>query len=535
MSALCSNVGSGPAFLGSILQTLECRSVLIAERSFSFISGDGGAGAAILLASAQLIHNVFGSRGQLDLMRRATGTNGFTTDHTYDAIGRVVSLFNDTTGTANDLTISQGYSAASQIITQTRSNDLYSWTGAVAVNRHYTANGLNQYMTAGPAAFCYDGNGNLTADGASVYRYDIENRLVEKRAQLSTVCPTNTSGYEGTLQASLRYDPMGRLYETSGAAGATRFVHDGDELVAEYDATGAMLRRYVHSDRVDDPVVQYDGSPVGAAARTFLLPDERGSIAGMIRNDGSLQQANTYDEYGIPGASNQGRFQYTGQAWIPELGMYYYKTRFYSPTLGRFLQNDLVGYDGGLNLYAYADSDPIGFTDPEGTKPESFWDRTYIYPNLSETQRNGIDHEHYKIGEAAAPSWGMAAGIAAVALAPEVAVSALYALEYRVATVVAGREAARRGLGPRVASNSGTGVKWAKRGGDTIRVEKARPSAPYPSQRVPNVREVHQGRMRDAAGNEVKRTPDLKPSENPSSHIRAWEWIKRVIQGGGRE
>jgi uncharacterized protein RhaS with RHS repeats len=50
--------------------------------------------------------------------------------------------------------------------------------------------------------------------------------------------------------------------------------------------------------------------------------------------------------------------------------MWYYKARVYSPTLGRFLQVDPIGYDDGLNWYNYVGGDPVNFVDPFGLDGE---------------------------------------------------------------------------------------------------------------------------------------------------------------------
>ena len=213
----------------------------------------------------------------------------------------------------------------------------------------YTTNNLNQYTTVGGVTRGYDNNGNLTGDGGNTYGYDVESRL--------------TSFSKTGTTASYTYDAFNRRVSKTVNGTIIRYVYDGDDIIEERSSAGALNADWVHGDQIDEPLTMKRG-----ANTYYYFRDGLGSVRQLTNAAGTVQQVYTYNSYGQLSAAPTivNPFTFTGREYDTESGNYYYRARHYSPTLGRFLQRDPIGYYDSNNLYQYVGNDSIGWTDPFG-------------------------------------------------------------------------------------------------------------------------------------------------------------------------
>ncbi|MEA3015887.1 MAG: hypothetical protein QOI38_609, partial [Sphingomonadales bacterium] len=115
----------------------------------------------------------YDSRGRRISLTRGNGT---TTTYAYDDASRLSQLVLNPAGTASDLSVTFAYNPASQIVSNTRSNDAYSFAPAAGATSS-TINGLNQVTAHGTGSVTYDGRGNIASEGGRTFGYSSENLL----------------------------------------------------------------------------------------------------------------------------------------------------------------------------------------------------------------------------------------------------------------------------------------------------------------------------------------------------------------------
>jgi RHS repeat-associated protein len=228
-----------------------------------------------------------------------------------------------------------------QLGRRTQVGGSFARTGLAGVVTSAFYDAANEVTNWNGLVLNYDANGNMSSDGSNTFTWNARNQV----AKLNNV--------------SLQYDAFGRRIQN--AAGAS-FLYDGVNPAQEL--SGNTVIANLLSGGIDEIFNRTDSAGVFTP-----LKDAMGSTIALVDSNGNLQTSYTYDPYGgtsVTGTSNGNEFQYTGRENEGN-GLYFYRARYYSPLLGRFISEDPLGFAGsGPNLYGYVGDAPVDFGDPFG-------------------------------------------------------------------------------------------------------------------------------------------------------------------------
>ncbi len=170
-----------------------------------------------------------------------------------------------------------------------------------------------------------------------------------------------------------KYDGLGRRIEKevteTGVTTTTRYIYDREDILLEIDGNTNIVTRFTHGPGIDEPLIMEKSDK-----SFFYHADGLGSITELTDTAATVVQSYSYSSFGkiesqLDPAFVQ-PFMFTSREFDPETGLYFYRTRTYDSSVGRFLQEDPIGLKGGdLNLYPYVRNNPVTFIDPSGEGP----------------------------------------------------------------------------------------------------------------------------------------------------------------------
>ena len=322
------------------------------------------------LAPAQISYDVLGRRTSITL------PNGVTTNYTYDNASRLLDIEHLHPAQQVLESIAYTYDLNGNRTNMNRQSVNLPLPNS-ASNINY--NQANQMLTFQPEAqaaknMAYDNNGNMTSVtndcGTTTYTWDARNRLV------------GISGFDtqcSPLSASFKYDALGRRIEKTINGRTIQYVYDVLDIVQEVE-NGQVTVNYIRTLNIDEPLarIKADGTV------RYYQADALGSVIALTDEAGTVKTQYSYDPFGnvtVSGEASDNPFQYTGRE-NDGTGLYYYRARYYSPELQRFISEDPILKPGNpdipfmvprllinpaiLNAYNYTVDNPVNATDPLG-------------------------------------------------------------------------------------------------------------------------------------------------------------------------
>ncbi|HOT92942.1 MAG TPA: N-acetylmuramoyl-L-alanine amidase [Anaerolineae bacterium] len=364
-----------------------------------------GAGGAVIAGYTYTLDKV-GNRVQTVEQR---GPESVTRSYEYDDLYRLTRA---QTNTGQDMRYV--YDPVGNRLQKVGTPEAAAGKPAIPEDTAYTFNALNAMLTAGPAAFDYDANGNrvrktepLTASGylsaalnlgwevtgtvTMDYVYDYENRLTQvyetivyTTSEISGSVVLPASHISPTMEAEYVYDGYGRRVEkhvttyitatgvlTTPAVFTREYVFDGLDPVAEVEYTGASVTPTVQSAYVygNGRMVELVRTENVTTTTYWYHYDGLGSVVALTNEAGADVCQWKYDEYGNPlqDCPELNHYTYTGQEYDAETGLTHFFARYYDAETGVWTTQDKYRgnfrYPLTLYRYMYAGNSPINIID----------------------------------------------------------------------------------------------------------------------------------------------------------------------------